>query len=222
MVVLEDIMSVNIKNTMFNIVTGKDTSVGTVLQYIISKLPVTKVIVDRPDHPSKFEYIITPPGNFLPTIRNLQYLYGMYENDLLVFYDDEILYILNKFSEFHEYRSNDTVISHIFITEFDKMPGGVTTRSVKVESPMINKGDPVYIGNIDAAPSDVKILDGALKGNNLIFSSYRQGMDAVQFLDNEVVSGNKKPVAMALKRNLPPYNNADEKSVLDYDELANM
>jgi hypothetical protein len=213
----EDIIIVNSKKTPFNLVAEKGVTVGTLLQYIIDSIPVKAAIVDLPDNDYSLGETIVPPGNLVPTLRYIQYTIGIYENGLLAFYDDDILYILNRYAMDHDCKANDKINTHIYVTEFDKLLGGLTVRGINP----LNQ-EPTYIGPIIAKPFDNEVASAELDGNNFIFSSFRQGLSAVQYSDNSPVSSNSKPVSMVMKRNIETYKYSIDKNVLNYDELGNL
>jgi hypothetical protein len=214
----EDIIAVNSKKTLFNIVAEKGATVGTILQYIVDVLPVKGAIIDMPDNDYTLGETIIPPGNLVPTLRNIQYNIGIYENGLLYFYDDDVLYILNKYALNHDCISGDKQSTHVYITEIDKMLGGVTVRGTDPS----NNYEPTYIGPIITKAFDNEIASAELDGNNFVFSSFRQGLSAVQYVDNKPVSSNSKKVAMVLKRNIETYKHSIDKNILNYDELGNL
>lgn len=213
----EDLIAVNSKKTPFNIVAEKGVTVGTLLQYIIDVIPVRGAIIDIPDNDYSLGETIIPPGNLVPTLKYIQYQIGIYENGLLAFYDDDILYILNEYAMDHDCKDGEKINTHIYITEMDKMLGGITVRGLDPTNQ-----EPSYIGPIIARPFDNEVASAELDGNNFIFSSFRQGLSAVQYLDNKPVTDNSKPVAMVMKRNIETYKYSIDKNVLNYDELGNL
>jgi hypothetical protein len=214
----EDLAAVNSKKTLFNLVIGKGATVGSVLQHMFDVLPVKGIIADMPDNDYAFGTdMIIPPGNFVPALKYIQYNIGIYENGLLAFYDDDILYVLNKYALDHDCEEGDKIITNIYITELDKVLGGITLRGIDPGTQ-----EPVYIGPLIIRPLENEVLSGEIEGNNLIFSSFRQGLSAVQYVDNELKSENAKAVAMTMKRNIETYKHSDEKNMLDYDELGNL
>jgi hypothetical protein len=213
----EDITIVNSKKTPFNIVADKGVTVGTLLQYIVDALPVKWAIIDKPDNVYTLEETILPPGNLVPTLKTLQYHIGIYENGVMAFHEDDVLYILNKFALDHDCKAGDKIITHIYATELDKMLGGITTRGLDPVS-----GEAVYTGPITVKPSNREILSAELEGNNFIFSSFRQGLSAVKYTNNNPVSDQSKEVSMVMKRNIETYKHTQEKNVITYDELSNI
>jgi hypothetical protein len=213
----EDIIAVNSKKTPFNLVVDKGATIGSILQYIIDVLPVKGALVDMPDNDYSLGETIIPPGNLVPTLKTMQYTIGIYENGLLAFYDDDILYILNKYAMEHECKENEKIITNVYVTELDKMLGGVTVRG---KDPVSQ--EPTYIGPIIIKTQDNEVLSGELDGNNFIFSSFRQGLSAVKYHNNEPVSDMSKPVSMVMKRNIETYKHSIDKNIVDYDELANL
>jgi hypothetical protein len=213
----EDIIAVDSKKTPFNMVIDKGATVGSILQYIVDVIPVKGALIDMPDNDYILGETIIPPGNLVPILKIIQYTIGIYENGLLVFYDDDILYILNKYALNHECQQDEKIITHIYITELDKMLGGTTVRGLDPATQ-----EPTYIGPIVAKTQENEVLSGELDGNNFIFSSFRQGLSAVKYHDNEPISDNAKQVSMIMKRNIETYKHSIEKNIFDYDELANL
>jgi hypothetical protein len=117
----------------------------------------------------------------------------------------------------HDCVEGEKITTHIYITELDKFLGGVITRGI---DPLTE--EPFYIGPIISKNIENEVLSGEIDGNNFIFSSFRQGLSAVQYTDNKPVAGNIKPVAMTMRRNIETYMHTQEKNMLDYDELANL
>jgi hypothetical protein len=213
----EDIVAVNSKKTLFNMVIEKGVTIGTILQYIVDFLPVKGAIIDTPDNDYELGETIIPPGNLVPTLRVMQYTIGIYENGLLAFYDDDVFYILNKYALDHDCEKEDKITTHVFVTEFDKMLGGITVRGIDPATQ-----EPTYLGPIIAKPIENEVISAELDGNNFIFSSFRQGLSAVQFNDDKVDSQTAKKVAMSMKRNIDIYKHSVDKTILTYDELANL
>jgi hypothetical protein len=169
-----------------------------------------------PDNDYTLGETIIPPGNLVPTLKMIQYHLGIYENGLIAFYDDDILYILNKYALDHDCKEDEKINTHIYITELDKNPGGISVRGLDPST-----SEPFYFGPIIAKALENEVVSGELDGNNFIFSSFRQGLSAVQYKDDEVVSSNAKPVSMIMRRNIETYKHSNEKNILDYDELQN-
>jgi hypothetical protein len=124
---------------------------------------------------------------------------------------------LNKYALDHDCKEGDKITTHIYVTEFDKMLGGITVRGIDPANQ-----EPTYIGSIIAKPIENEIVSAELDGNNFIFSSFRQGLSAVQYTEDKVESATAKQVAMSMKRNLEIYKHSVDKNILTYDELGNL
>ena len=94
--ILVNTIAQNMFKTMFCQVIDSGNTIGTVLQWIVSELNINKAIIDDPDNGTELGDIIIPPMNTVQTLKFLQAVYGIYYNDIEIFYDnDEVLYILN-------------------------------------------------------------------------------------------------------------------------------
>jgi hypothetical protein len=212
----EDLSALDAKKTTINMVVDENATVGTILSYLVDTTPVKGAIIDLPDNNYAFgKDTVIPPGNLVPTLKLLQNVYGVYENGMSAFYDNNILYILNKYALDHDCEKDDKITTHIYITELEQVSGPVI-RGLDPETK-----EPVYIGSIIATVLRNELVSGELEGNNFIFSSFKQGISAVQYKDNKAVKDNFKPVAIAMKRNIETYKYSSNHNVLDYDELNN-
>lgn len=207
----------NMFKTMFCQVIESGNTIGTVLQWIVSELNVNKAIIDDPDNGGALGDIIIPPMNTVQTLKYLQATYGIYFNDIEIFYDnDEVLYILNKFAKDHDCESSDSNITHLFIKTGD------SELSVSKMSRKENENkEGVYVGTIPMEYESNEILDSETMGDAFVFSSFKQGLNAVTFYGDEPIPSTATPVSMALLRNSGSHDSSGNKAMTDYDELNN-
>lgn len=213
---LQDIPGIRTSKIIYNDCFKSGSTVGTILQYLVDTSCVKNAIVDKPDNQNSLPDVILPPGNFVATLNILQSIFGIYEHGLTAFYDNDILYVLNSYANEHDIVKGDSELSHVYITEADKDMSFMPLVSIN------DNGETMYAGGINTVVKDNEILSSELNGDNFVFSSFQQGLDAVSYNDGIVDSTSAKPVSMVLKRNLEAHSQSGDKNVLDYDELNNM
>ena len=208
-----------IKN-LYNTVIEEGSTVGTVLEWICSETGL-KYIIDKPANQNEQPEIIIPPLSLIPAINYMQEMFGVYENGLQTFIDlydkDNIIYVLDKFNIEHDRKQGDTPLTHVYYLDIDKTGPNSMIRAENKDK------EGMYIGVPLMRFSNDEVMKGELLGNNFIFSSFEQSIDAVSFdTDNKVVSGTEKEVATVMKRNTETHKSSGEKTVCDYDELNNL
>lgn len=215
--ILVNTVAQNMFKTMFCQVIDSGNKIGTVLQWIISELNINKAIVDDPDNGTELGDIIIPPMNTVQTLNYLQAVYGIYYNDIEIFYDnDEVLYILNKFATDHDCENNESNITHLYINNGDSEVS--VGKIIRKEN---ENGEGVYIGTIPMVYDNSEILDSETMGDAFVFSSFKQGLNAVTFYGDKPIPNSANPVGMALLRNSGSHDSSGNKALTDYDELNN-
>lgn len=215
--ILVNTIAQNMFKTMFCQVIDSGNTIGTVLQWIVSELNINKAIVDDPDNGTELGDIIIPPMNTVQTLKYLQAVYGIYYNDIEIFYDnDEVLYILNKFATDHDCEAKESNITHLYIKNGDdEISVGKMNRKEN------ENGEGVYVGTIPMEYDSNEILDSETMGDAFVFSSFKQGLNAVTFYGDKPISSTASPVGMALLRNSGSHESSGNKALTDYDELNN-
>jgi hypothetical protein len=209
-----NIKAILMNKTLFNIVFSGCTP-GTALGYIIDQCAATKVIVDPPVNEHEYENLILPPYNLRATLENLQSRYGIYENGLLVYYDFDTLYILDKFATTHEVETSDSTISTIKIHEPDIDPHPTTDITTNSDNSL------TYEAAISLETYDRTVASGEIEGNSIMFTNYKIGLAAVDYKNGAVDTTKVNQGSVVLKRNITTHESSGEKVVLDYDELNN-
>lgn len=212
---LSDIVGINLMKVIYNECFDSSSGItpGAILNYIAYNSPAKSYLIDKPDNDYSFtQDIILPPLNFTAALKYVQNVLGCYENGLNVFYDDDVLYILNRFSEDHDVAKGETNIVHMYSQDTDT---GIRNTIYTID----DDGNSVYVGNILFEPQSANILNSELNGDNFIFSSFKMGADALVYEGKEQKGA--KPTAMVLKHNTESHSQSGSKNVLDYDELNN-
>lgn len=217
---LNDVIGINTSKMIYNECFDGEAGItaGSLIQYIATNTPCDKILIDKPDNENTYQQdIIIPPTNFIGALQYIQTMIGCYQYGLLVFYDDGVLYILNKFANDHEVEKGETNVVHAYIADPDKNTASSPIYTVN------DSKESMYIGAMNFRPSDTKLVKSELFGDNVIFSSFRQGLDAIQYTNtkNSSKATGGKDVSLVLKHNNESHSESGTKNILDYDELNN-
>lgn len=212
-----NLVAQNVIKKLFNVVIEEGSTVGTVLEWMCSETGL-KYIIDKPANQNEQPEIVIPPLSLIPAINYIQEMFGVYENGIQPFIDlDNIIYILDKFNIEHDRQDGDTCLTHIYNIDIEKTGPNSITRSLN------DNKEAMYIGVPLIERASDEVLKGELIGNNYVFSSFQQSIDAVSYdKNNEVISGSEKEVASVMKRNTKTHNSSGEKTICDYDEMNNL
>ena len=171
---LNDVIGINTSKMIYNECFDGEAGItaGSLIQYVATNTPCGKILIDKPDNENTYQQdIIIPPTNFIGALQYIQTMIGCYQYGLLVFYDDGVLYILNKFANDHEVEKGETNVVHAYIADPDKNTASSPIYTIN------DSKESMYIGAMNFRPSDTKLVKSELFGDNVIFSSFRQGLD---------------------------------------------
>lgn len=209
-----NLRGITLNKGLFNAVLA-DTSVGSTILFILSNSGVKRAIIDPPTNTSEYTNIIVPPHNLRSSIEELQARYGIYENGVLIFYDFNTLYILDRFAQSHEFEKGDSMRSIIQVYEADINPQLILDIFEDKDNTLI------YDATILLERFDSSIASGEIEGNSFMFSNYKMGVNSVIFENGQFKANEAAPAASVLLRDTDTHKSSGEKTILDYDELSN-
>lgn len=205
------------KTYIHNYVFGseeKPATTGNAVMAICEQNPfVEKVLMDPPDNTLGYTDLIVEPADIKDAIKNVQYKYGIYAKSLLLFYDNGLLYILNKMELNHVYRKGEVKTVQIRMNERKETPNAN-------ENVLINEAGG-YIGyerSGEIKKEDYESLEGITSGNQFIYSNYSTVINSM--FGHE---GNTEFVSPLQTVNKPRPSRIDvgNRKILDYDMLNN-
>lgn len=219
-----NIVPQNAMKNLYNVVFSSGTTMWNVLNFVCAETDLS-YIADKPVNENDQSEVIIPPLNLIQTLNYLQENYGLYENGIQPFVDfDNVLYVLDKYGPSHDMKDGDKPITHIYVYDTDHSGEAMSLKRFEANKALsIQNKAPVYAGTPVINSNDDEILKGELIGNDYVFSSLGQGLNAVSYdEDNNVSSDTVNEVAIVLKRNTETHSSSGEKTIVDYDEMNNM
>lgn len=198
------------------ILGGDDTPVDpmTAVMTIIDQNPyIKKCIVDQPANTNAYPNMIIEASELKDAIKNVQFNYGIYDKGLLLFYDDEVLYVLNKCNLQHSYTKDDINLVQLLIDERTDVP-------VVPEHVTINKKEG-FIGYERMSKifkEDYESIEGIATGNKFVYSNYESVINSG--------FGNKGETTFfsplkSVDKPRPSRVDVGAKIIVDYDMLNN-
>lgn len=159
------------KTYLHNYILGGDDSPIdpiTAVMTIIDQNPyIKKCIIDPPSNSANYSNMIIEASELKDAIKNIQFNYGIYDKGLLLFYDDEVLYVLNKCNNQHAYAKGDINTVQVLIDERSDNP-------IVPEHVTINK-DQGFIGyerRSKIFKEDYESIEGIVTGNRFVYSNF--------------------------------------------------
>ena len=159
------------KTYLHNYILGGDDSPIdpiTAVMTIIDQNPyIKKCIIDPPSNSASYSNMIIEASELKDAIKNIQFNYGIYDKGLLLFYDDEVLYVLNKCSNQHAYAKDDINTVQVLIDERSDNP-------IVPEHVTINKeqGFIGYERRSKIFKEDYESIEGITTGNRFVYSNF--------------------------------------------------
>ena len=205
--------SLQVAKRLVNEVYG-DCDVATALAHQISLTNIDSVIIDPPDNESLYDKIIIPTYKLNKAIEYLQIQYGIYKKGLLFFIDRNTMYILDRFSDDHDYEKEDFPTSQFMIR--DALNSTQNPTQIQIED------DGSFSYSITAEPlrQDNSILSGELEGDTFVFSNFGLGLLSMEYSGSKLKEY-KRPIGL-FRRETASHSETGQKISLLYDQLNNV
>lgn len=174
---------------------------------------IKKCIIDKPDNTNTYTDLIVEPAELKIAIQNIQYKYGIYSKSLELFYDNGILYILNKMNLSHSYQKDEiqTINVKLYLGK-DAYRGD---EGVYIDT---KNGHIIYTRQGSLQKEDLESINGILSGNKFVFSNFGTVINSMFSSDGktEFISPLNE-----VEKIRPARIDVGTKKILDYDMLNN-
>lgn len=208
---------IKMKTFIHNYIFGSEekpaTTIDAVMTIIEQNPYVTSVLIDNPSNVNEYTDIIVEPAELKDAIKNLQYKYGIYDKGLELFYDNGMLYVLNKLELYHVKRNKELNTVQIRLNEKTSVPNAIDYALINEEEGYIGYERKTSINKID-----FESIEGIYSGDKFVYSNFGTVINSV--------FGDKGDVTMlspTREINRPKAARLDVgvKKILDYDMLNN-
>ena len=202
---------------MHNYVLGKEddpASTATAVGFIIDQNPyIEKFIMDPPDNVEKYTDLIVKPKELDKAIKLLQIEYGIYAKGLLLFYENGVLYVLNKFHTEHSYQKDEINTVVVRIDEQVAKLSPIESAVIDVKNKFIG-----YERTAKIYRKDYESIAGEMVGDKFVYSSFGSVINSV--------FGSKDKASFVsplntIERSIPSHVETGVKKLCDYDMLNN-
>lgn len=208
------VMKTYIHNYVFGTEEKPVTPLTAAVACIEDNPYIGSYLVDPPDNTLKYTDLIIEQAELKNALRSIQHRYGIYSKGLLLFYYNDILYMLNKCHTSHSQIKND--INEIITIRIDERVDRVNpTQSAAI----INKGkDIIYERATTMKKMDYESIEGVIHGDAFVFSNF--GSIINSGFGNDGKTSFVSPLTELTK---PKKNRQDVgiKKIVDYDLLNN-
>lgn len=205
------------KTFIHNYVFGSEKKPATpitAVTTIIDQNPfIKKFLIDKPDNNNTYTDLIVEAAELKDAIKNIQYKYGIYSKGLELFYDNDILYVLNKLESKHSYAKDEINTIQIRLNERLDNP-------INKDYALVNPKEGIigYERTGQLIKEDYEAISGIYSGNKFVFSNFGT-------IINSTFSDDKQTTFVSplntIDRPRPSRIDVGVKKILDYDMLNN-
>ena len=186
----------------------------TAVMALIEQNPyVDNCLIDKPTNTLAYRDLIVKPDDLKNAILGIQHNYGIYDKSIELFYDNGMLYVLNKLENHHSKAKNE--ISEINVKLCEKV-GVPNSPDYVVESSDEKKI--YYERRTKILKEDYESIEGALYGDKFVYANFASVINSGFSGDGKTQF--KSPLNEVLK---PRQSRIDvgTKIIPDYDMLNN-
>lgn len=186
----------------------------TAVMGVISQNPyIEKCIIDEPDNTAAYPNLIIEPAELKDAIKNIQYNYGIYSKGLMLFYDDGILYVLNKCNSKHAFIKDEIQLIQVLIHERTDNPNAKDVVLINKDEGLIG-----YERMSKIYKEDYESIEGIVTGNKFVYSNYSSIIKSGSAKDGDTTY--VSPLQEVVKPR-PSRIDVGAKIIVDYDMLNN-
>lgn len=142
-----------------------DGNMVDITAYIIQKIGLSKILMSPPDNTSTVENFLIPALNVIETFKYLEQKKGIYYKGLLLFFDYDCIYCIDKNYKCTAWRPNEN--KQTFINIFRKKSDYNTTPGVYVDTS--KKTSYIFSNSESVSIESTPIITNQLDGNDAIF-----------------------------------------------------
>lgn len=206
-------MKTFIHNYIFGSEEMPASTIDAVMTIVEQNPYVKEVLIDPPDNTNKYTDIIVEPAELKDAIKNLQYKYGIYSKGLELFFDNGMLYILNKMELNHVKRKKELNVIQLRANERSDIPSTIDYALINEE-----KGYIGYERKTSVTKMDFESIEGVYSGDKFVFSNYGSVINSMFGDKGETTF--VSPLN-SVDRPRPARVDVGVKKILDYDMLNN-
>ena len=195
---------------VFNTIMSNET-ISDISIFLLSSAGITDILMSPLDNSTKYSEVILPPVSVINSINYLEKQYGMYYHGLLLFFDFERAYFINKRAECTAWKTGE--FKDVIVQSFKTSnPDSLTPGCYRDEE---NK---CYILHVIKDNIDIKtasVVDDQLSGNDMV---------VVDSADGNVTNVNPSVQQRGdgtTKILVDNYNNPYTKRSLEYRKIEN-
>lgn len=108
----------NINKSLFNFI-AEDCSVLDAIGYVVNQAGVKNLLISPPNNNTVYKQIIVPPSNYKECLLHLQKYYGIYNTNIVNYFDHDKTYILSRDVNNCPYTEEEPSIIYVYINSLD-------------------------------------------------------------------------------------------------------
>ena len=149
--------------TILNI-SIKEASLTDLILYMLNKIGINRLLMTKLDNLENIDNILIPSGNLIECLTYLNQIKGFYNKGLLLFFDIDTAYFIDKNSKCSCWRKNEIRITHMHVSNEYDYDSQITGLYTDVD----RKSTHVFTSNSKLKIINNNLLNDQLQGNNIV------------------------------------------------------
>lgn len=192
-------------------------SMVDIVAYIMQKIGLNKILMVKPDNNSTISNFLVPALNVVETFKYLEQKKGIYNKGLLLFFDYDCIYFIDKNYKCRAWRPNEN--KQTFVHIFKKTSNYNTTPGVYVDTK--NKTNYVFSNSESVNITSTSIITNQLKGNDALIITPSENKKTTYKHDLPNRSGNNIQIYISEDSN-KFFNNAESERLKEANNVVNV
>lgn len=132
--------------------------------YMFDKVGITKLLMSIPDNLKMITNMLVPTGNLIESFKYINEHKGFFNRGLLLYFDIDIAYFIDKSSKCSSWRKNEVRITHLHVSDEDNYKSRLTGIFVDKD----RKSSHIFTNTTNTKIFNVGLLNDQLSGNNIV------------------------------------------------------
>lgn len=132
--------------------------------YMYNKVGIQKLLMSVPDNLKIILNTLVPTGNLIETINYINEHKGFFNKGLLMYFDIDVAYFIDKSSKCSSWRKNEVRITHLHISDEENYKSRLTGSYTDKD----RKSTHIFTNTTNTKILNVGLLNDQLSGNNIV------------------------------------------------------
>lgn len=142
----------------------KKSTIQDLVLYMFNKANIDKLLMSIPDNLNYINNLLIPNSNLIESLLYVNELKGFFNRGLLLFFDVDTAYFIDKSSKCTSWRKNEVRITHLHVSDDESFKSKITGEFVDKD----RKSSHIFTNTNSTKIFNVGLLNDQLSGNNIV------------------------------------------------------